>query len=469
MGQMLAVPQNFGDSVVYPRKPKIPDKSIELDALSPIAHPQDAKLATERAPESSKKTIELSRNPHSRNIRLRQIERLRDPVPSPADTSLSRKTPYQKREPFSSGEEMPKSPLVRMTKVADVKPIQVGLPDMPTEIILIIAHDLPPSNLLSLSYTCRAIRHKMGMSIEHSLGKKDIKAQLPGPTFGTNLPRVFGIKRRDPKWSLPSTVLNVDHSERLELLCMLDRDRKFPPTKAVCSACADTHDRSLFSSESLAQPSHERQCLGSAGRVWICPHWILDHKLVTTSKELRGDHMCGERWVRVLAVHDEFAEPNVIWPIIVLRRNGDPPSKKLVDDILARTDVSVCKHLRFADAFISRLYSPDFKKLREAHRGTFCGCLTSERGTGVVRLAGHLHVTQGGKCESCGTRIHFSIHSGVDGTETLYLHIRRNLMGFRGCTDPAWIERVNHPEEFEELERQWQKATDEQIGTVPEE
>lgn len=42
------------------------------------------------------------------------------------------------------------------------------------------------------------------------------------------------------------------HSERLKVLCMLDRDRKIQPSKAVCSGCLDMHNRFLFSGELLA-------------------------------------------------------------------------------------------------------------------------------------------------------------------------------------------------------------------------
>lgn len=466
MGQMLAVPENFGDSVRYPRKRKNSNKFIELDALSPISHPQDGVLATRRALEVSDTTPKCTKEQHTANICLQENERPQSPPPPPTvDTSPSRKT-FKKREPSRTSEETPNLALVRMTKVSDLEPTQAGLPDLPTEIILNIGRYLPSSSLLSLSYTCRVIRYKMGVSIEHSLGKRDIKAQLPRSTFCTNLPSSVGITGRDLKPSLPTVVPNVHHSERLKLLCMLDRDGKLPPSKAVCSGCADTHDQSLFSRESLAQPSHERQCLGSAGRVWICPHWILDHNLVSTSERPSGSHMCGKRWVCVIAVRDKFPDPTVIWPITVLGCKNDAPSKKLVNDILARTDMSVCKHLRFADAFISRLYSPDCTKLWAAHFDPFCRCSMCVRHTRSPNPAGHLHGIRGGKCRSCGTKVHFSIHPDINGRETLHLVVRRNVSGFRGCTDPAWIARVNDPVECKELERQWQKATDEKVGGV---
>ena len=54
----------------------------------------------------------------------------------------------------------------------------------------------------------------------------------------------------------------------------------------------------------------------------------------------------------------------VIWPIAVLRDKRDAPSKEFVEDVLGQIDVSICKHLRSSDAFVSRLYSPDCEKFR---------------------------------------------------------------------------------------------------------
>ena len=146
---------------------------------------------------------------------------------------------------------------------------------------------------------------------------------------------------------------------------MLEGDQNIPQSKAVCSGCADTHDRSLFSSESLAQPSCGRRGLGSAGRLWICPHWIFDNNQVTTSAEPQGHHMCGgDRNVMVLAVDSLSTEPMVIWPIAVLRDKRDAPSKEFVEDVLGQIDVTICKRLRSSDASVSRVYSPDCEKLR---------------------------------------------------------------------------------------------------------
>ena len=391
-------------------------------------------------------------------------------IPPPQDTSIVRKTAQEKCEPISSGEDISNEPRTRMTRVATAESVKTILPDLPTEIILIIAQYLPPSSLMSLSYSCRTIHNKTGVSIEQLLGTKNQIAQLSGSSLEDNLPKRVGTT-----WSLPIMTRNVYHSERLKLLYMLYRDKKVPPSKAVCTNCADTHDRSLSSSTTLAQPSCERSCLGSVGRVWICPHWMFDHNLVTTSAEPQGVHACGNKRVFVYPTYSDVYDltPNVRWPIVILHGNNDAPSKKVVDDILGLMDTSVCKHLRYTDPFVSRLYSPDCKKLRK--RGPFphCQCSSCVWQLSQPHLGGYVfgkvkyrNLYNGSKCESCGTDVYFRIEADMDGQETLELVVQRNIRMFRGCTDRTWIEQVNDPSEFDKPEREWYVATDEICQTA---
>ena len=234
------------------------------------------------------------------------------------------------------------------------------------------------------------------------------------------------------------------------------------------------HDRSFFPNESLAQPSSERRCLGSAGRVWICPHWIFDHNLVTTSAEPQRSHECGNKRVYVLAiVLDKGTTPTVIWPITVLRGKYDTPPKKVVDDILSLMNTSFCKHLRSTEAYVARLYSPDCKKLRwTANPRTgapYCWCSSCVWQLSQPNLAEYVDeffrykdIYTGGKCESCGTDVYFEIQADKNGQETLQLVVQRKIGRFWGCTDPAWIEQVTDPAKFEELEREWYVATKKQ-------
>ena len=376
-------------------------------------------------------------------------------VPTPHDVLLATNT---SRIYESAGEG---------TQVAAVGPLQIGLPHLCTDVILMVTDYLPPSSLMSLNYSCSNIRNRLGVSIENLLGKRDQLAQLPRNALSSRLPRLNVRSGGYAEWSLPTMVQNVHHTERLNLLSMLDRDGKLPPSRAVCSACVDTHDRSLFSNESLAQSSYDRRYLGSAGRVWICPHWIFDHNLVTTSAKRQGIHMCGKKCVTVVAIHHDVTEPTVMWPVAVFRGDGDTPSKKLVEDFLARTDMSVCKHLHFSDNFVSSLYSPDCKKIWAKINDPACSCSTCARQPQPTTVAECQDPVQGGECAACGTNVYFNISENRAGERKLKLVVRRKIARIRGCTDPAWIEQVNDPREFDELERRWYKATDEDVEVLP--
>ena len=384
--------------------------------------------------------------------------------PTPQDVLLATITSPSIYE--SPGEGVSCGQVIRMSNEAAMGPLQIGLLDVPTEIILAAAADLPPSSLMSLSYSCSNIRNRLDVSIEHLLGERDKIVPLPRFALSSKLPKLTIRSGGHVIWSSPTMAQNFYHTERLELLSMLDRDRNIPPSKAVCSGCAGMHDRSLFSSESLAQSSRERRCLGSAGRLWICPHWIFDHNLVSTSAKRQGNHICGKKWVTVVAIDHDVTEPTIFWPVAVLRGDDKAPSKKFVEDFLARTDVSVCKHLHFSDSFVSSLYSPDCKKLWANDHDLPCPCSTCARQPQPTTAAERLDLVRGGKCESCGTNVHFNISANRNGERKLTLVVRRKIAEFRGCTDGAWIDQVNDPREFEELERKWFKATDEGIEVL---
>ena len=464
MGQISSAIKICGDAVRYLRGPNVSNVYVGPGAQSHVSPLQDAKITTQTAPKASEDTTKTPCEPDMANVCLHEIQ---SHIPPPQDRSIIRKTPNEKGEPISSSEDVSSEIRTCMTQVASVEPVQTILPSLPTEIILIVAQYLAPSSLMSLTYSCRTIRYKMGVSIEDLLGKKKQKVQLSENALSNNLPKMV-ILNGEITHSLPTMPRDVHHSERLTLLYMLDRDEKVPLSKAVCADCADTHDRSLFSSKSLAQPSCERRCLGSVGRVWICPHWKIDHNLVTSSAEPRDIHYCRNTGALVTMDEDDVnneTTPRVTWRILKLHGNNDAPSKEAVDDILRLIGINVCKHLQFADAFVSRLYSPDCKKLRSFD--LYCRCSSCVRqlsrphhGGYIYGLTKYTGFRSGGNCESCGTNVHFQIRADRNGQETLELVVQRKIGMFQGCTDPAWIEQVNDPSEFDELERKWYVATD---------
>lgn len=158
----------------------------------------------------------------------------------------------------------------------------------------------------------------------------------------------------------------------------------------------------------------------------------------------------------------------VSWPIIALRGHNVVPSKELVEIILRRINLTMCNHLRFSDAFVLRLYSPDCKKLRRGpgilpYMLPSCRCSTCVWQLSQPNLAYRpcKELFAGGKCESCGTMIEFRICADRKGEEALELVTTKVIPTFRRCTDRAWIEQVTDPAEFEMLEREWNAAVNE--------
>ena len=369
-----------------------------------------------------------------------------------------------------------------MIKAASVKPHRTNLPTIPTEVISMIADLLPASSVMSLSYSCTTIREKMKISITLVLGQKCVIARTSGRSIQTVHWKEKSVEERKA-CPLAHTMRNAQHTERLKLLCMLDRDRLILPSKAVCSGCADTHHRTVFSPSSLAESSAVRCCIGFAGRVWVCPHWTLDHNLKTAPTIPMRTDTCGAN--AFVAIINK--RPCVYWPVAVLQENDIAPSQKLVEDSLGSLNVPICKHLQIRDPWVTRLYSPDCKKLRWSQDRkdpySICRCSLCTSHYKTANVTPHLlnmyrHHTfdqfcqvvddlDGGKCGSCSTKIVFRIVIQKDGADVLKLIVRREIKDFQGCTDPAWIEQVTDPADFEMLEREWSVATQQANQVLP--
>ena len=347
-------------------------------------------------------------------------------------------------------------------------PEPANLLNVPTEILQVVAALLPPSAAMSLSYSCRALRYRIGVSHERLLGKPPTPRELSTATLGLNLPVVSIVDAKE-KISVPICSRNVNLPERLELLCLLDRDGMIPTGSKICSGCASTHQSSFFSPTSLLQTNRQRLCRGMAGRIWICPHWQFDHNLITTSSNPHRSHHCGDRCVFICF---NGKRPHIVWPITVLQDGEVSAPKETVDAILRSLDVPACKHLRFSNSFVSRLYSPDCNKLRwrayGGGRGPKCNCssclpyLTPNGGKVDPAKDG------AGECETCGTRMYFCIRAQRNGSgDVLEFEVERAIKNFRGCTDDAWLQQVSDPAECEEFEQAWYTALREGTPHIP--
>ena len=60
-------------------------------------------------------------------------------------------------------------------------------------------------------------------------------------------------------------------AQRLQLLCMLERDLLIRKPRVVCSGWFSTYDISLFTPVELAKSGFGLECVGRLGQMWICP------------------------------------------------------------------------------------------------------------------------------------------------------------------------------------------------------
>ena len=338
-----------------------------------------------------------------------------------------------------------------------------GLQHLPTELLLEIANSLSPSSIIFLTRTCRRIHHDMGVSIEKLLGGVPARRLLTrGHLIGTprTQPLIFeSYDRSRDHGDVSSSIENpfiaessVQRSERLIFLCMLEREHQIDPSRAACSSCVATHDVSLFSPDSLNHQSDKRECLGRAGRMWICPRWQCSYDEVHYSTESR--YHCGGATAALDPtpfVAFIRGEPLVRWPLIDgLRRGRALPYTSQVTNALQLLTASVCPHIAVNDPFVLRHYSRECRRLKSGSPCTLMVSCTCK----VCQL-------RDPDCSECGTSVYFDVVQDYPGT-TCTLGVcasRRKGTDVNGVTDPAWIKQLAFPPEFEALERAWNEST----------
>ena len=234
--------------------------------------------------------------------------------------------------------DTPSEPLPTVPEL-EAKTAPTTLPNLCTELILDIAGYLSPSSYISLSYSCRTMRNKLGISFRETLGDGDPKGGLSGSTLSIEL-------------------RNVRYLERLELWSMLVRDGKIPRRKASFRGDqTKIMDNSLVRTPLYAPLSPEHRCLGTTGLLWICPHRLLNYNDATTKRETDHRHTCGSSSI------SRFGSIIITWRIMRIPANSVPTSKEVME-ALRPLDAPICPHLRLNDASVARLYDPRCQRLR---------------------------------------------------------------------------------------------------------
>ena len=313
--------------------------------------------------------------------------------------------------------------------------VAINLPDLPTEIILDVAKYLAPSSQVSLSYSCRQIRNKMGASLIDILAEEQPMASLSDSTLS--------IESQNIRWL-----------ERLKLRSMLLRDGKIFSVR-WCVGCKVTHDTSLFPMSSRPQPSTGLRCLGRANRMWICPHRIIDYDQAADSYPDRDVHNCGGVVVSLdrpdFRLRDFKFHTLCIWPLVFVRGES-APSRELVQKALRSLNAPVCPHLRLNDARIAELYLPNWQRQR-------CELCTSGSATPVCRCWSRTSEFRFQTvCDFCGTQLVFMIRPHPCRgfcIDVLSLVLMRRIRDVRSPIDRSWIRQVADPVDFREYAMAW--------------
>ncbi len=242
---------------------------------------------------------------------------------------------------WSSRRKITVSSCLQNVAPVDFRP--VCLETLLTELILSIVEILPPSSVLALTYTCKTFYRSCDFPLQDTLG-----------------PRRLAVNR------------DMIRSERLKLLCMLARDRKFPQGRLVCSACTTTHDSGLFRCTAHYVPSSKRKCRGSEGRMWICPYKILDYEQIKAIKEhFRRPPRARSNNLEIPAILERCKDPDHYvsitsnqvrqWRPIIYINNETPLCEQNIVAALGSLNTSICPHLRVTDRIVQSLSS----RLRE--------------------------------------------------------------------------------------------------------
>lgn len=221
-------------------------------------------------------------------------------------------------------------------------------------------------------------------------------------------------------------------SERCVFLCMLEKDRSITSTRAVCSHCVRTHERSLFSWTALQKDPSVRRCIGAKYSMWVCPHQVFDHtraRAVHASSNDRANsgatmpcYKCKKKGHSVGLTNGCVSLGRHLWNVTP----GVTITKEDVTKALKLFDVRICPHIRLSDPAVLEHYSPDCKAFVESDKKPNyrpCSCKNCSARQKI--------------CASCNTCFAFNIPRSRSDMQTLHVVVWRKLPVSEVVTDPA--------------------------------
>ena len=313
---------------------------------------------------------------------------------------------------------------------------------LPKELFLMVAECLPPLNLLALSQTCSSLRTILDVHIESVLPKTVVQTALGRPPFIYYWePRgQYSIDEAHANGyrPVPRRGLSEEDSQRLEFLFMLERDGQLSAQRLVCSKCVQTHERSLFSSETLQREPTKRNCLGWEGRLQICPHQALSYADILEQPPIALCESCGHE--RIAWSIEDYGEG--LWlhlhRLLTLGETLDLTMANLTRTLKSRR-IPFCPHTNSSDKnFLAWIH---YHTSRVIH-GEICEDCPADYqcDSYIPGYVGH-H-----SCDTCGMRARMSSASQGLYREGIQISVDRDL-GHTSIipTDPQWIANVTMP------------------------
>ncbi len=314
---------------------------------------------------------------------------------------------------------------------------------LPKELFLMVAECLPPLNLLALSQTCSSLRTILDVHIESVFHKTVVQKALgrqPFIYYWDSSGRYSIDEDSENGYEpAPRRSLSEENSQRLEFLFMLERDGQLSAQRLVCSRCVQTHERSLFSSETLQREPTKRNCLGWEGRLQICPHQALSYADILERPPIALCGSCGHEpnhWS--IQDHGEG-----LWlhlhKTLTLGETLDLTMPNLTRTLKSRC-IPFCPHTNSSDKnFLAWIH---YHTSRVIHDEICEDCPANyQRGSYSSGYVGH-H-----SCDTCGMRVRMSSeYQGLQYPEGIQISVDRDL-GHTSTkpTDPQWIANVTIP------------------------
>lgn len=280
-----------------------------------------------------------------------------------------------------------------------------------------------------LSYT--------GHVLPYSTNHEDPVYQPPGT----------GDETYSSQWHVQDASRLTRRLERLEFLCMLERDGQISHSGLICSACCTTHEVEFFSEDALHQESRIRQCLGRVGRVWICPHATIGYDQLELIYQGLQNHHCYPGSGLYMTAYP--SRPFVEWPLIHAP-SGTIPLLSEVSKILSSLDAQVCPHRQLKDPLVLLRYDQTCRNLET----NFC------QGSWSLKCRCRACTAPEMDCTICQTQILFGFEMDRDYRRALFPHIARHLQPHQCPTDAAWIAQLSYPRDFSSLRKAWKQTVD---------